>query len=89
MDTTRIAVVGAGVVGLATAMCIPHLVPRCSITVISDKSSPGTTSDVAAGMLIPHAYPGESRVLAPVGYERYYIKQCEWDSVELHVCVEV
>ncbi|XP_017522632.2 D-aspartate oxidase isoform X2 [Manis javanica] len=57
MDTTRIAVVGAGVVGLATAMCIPHLVPRCSVTVISDKSSPGTTSDVAAGMLIPHAYP--------------------------------
>ncbi|XP_036758858.2 D-aspartate oxidase isoform X1 [Manis pentadactyla] len=57
MDTTRIAVVGAGVAGLATAMCIPHLVPRCSITVISDKSSPGTTSDVAAGMLIPHAYP--------------------------------
>ncbi|KAK2491623.1 hypothetical protein MC885_001900 [Smutsia gigantea] len=58
MDTARIAVVGAGVVGLATAVRIPHLVPRCSITVISDTSTPGTTSDVAAGMLIPHAYPG-------------------------------
>uniref|UniRef100_A0A8C8WH06 D-aspartate oxidase n=1 Tax=Panthera leo TaxID=9689 RepID=A0A8C8WH06_PANLE len=57
MDPVRIAVVGAGVVGLSTAMCVSKLVPRCSITVISDKFSPDTTSDVAAGMLIPHVYP--------------------------------
>ncbi|XP_036920937.1 D-aspartate oxidase isoform X2 [Sturnira hondurensis] len=57
MDTVRIAVVGAGVMGLSTALCVSKLVPRCSITVISDKFSPDTTSDVAAGILIPHAYP--------------------------------
>uniref|UniRef100_A0A2I3HDU2 D-aspartate oxidase n=1 Tax=Nomascus leucogenys TaxID=61853 RepID=A0A2I3HDU2_NOMLE len=57
MDTARIAVVGAGVVGLSTAVCISKLVPRCSVTVISDKFTPDTTSDVAAGMLIPHTYP--------------------------------
>ncbi|XP_018885136.1 D-aspartate oxidase isoform X2 [Gorilla gorilla gorilla] len=57
MDTARIAVVGAGVVGLSTAVCISKLVPRCSITIISDKFTPDTTSDVAAGMLIPHTYP--------------------------------
>nr|XP_055099511.1 D-aspartate oxidase isoform X2 [Symphalangus syndactylus] len=56
MDTARIAVVGAGVVGLSTAVCISKLVPRCSVTVISDKFTPDTTSDVAAGMLIPHTY---------------------------------
>uniref|UniRef100_A0A673U9L9 D-aspartate oxidase n=2 Tax=Suricata suricatta TaxID=37032 RepID=A0A673U9L9_SURSU len=57
MDPVRIAVVGAGVVGLSTAVCISKSVPRCSITVISDKFTPETTSDVAAGMLIPHVYP--------------------------------
>ncbi|XP_047590489.1 D-aspartate oxidase isoform X2 [Lutra lutra] len=56
MDPVRIAVVGAGVVGLSTALCVSKLVPGCSITVISDKFSPDTTSDVAAGMLIPHVY---------------------------------
>uniref|UniRef100_A0A4X1V9S1 D-aspartate oxidase n=1 Tax=Sus scrofa TaxID=9823 RepID=A0A4X1V9S1_PIG len=57
MDTVRIAVVGAGVMGLSTAVCIFKLVPGCSITVISDKFTPETTSDVAAGMLIPPVYP--------------------------------
>ncbi|CAH6778250.1 Ddo [Phodopus roborovskii] len=57
MDTVRIAVVGAGVIGLSTAMCISQLVPRCSVTVLSDKFTPETTSNVAAGMLIPHRYP--------------------------------
>uniref|UniRef100_A0A2K6SA75 D-aspartate oxidase n=1 Tax=Saimiri boliviensis boliviensis TaxID=39432 RepID=A0A2K6SA75_SAIBB len=57
MDTARIAVVGAGVAGLSTAVCISELAPRCSVTVISDKFTPETTSDVAAGMLIPHTYP--------------------------------
>ncbi|XP_057167129.1 D-aspartate oxidase isoform X2 [Ursus arctos] len=57
MDPVRIAVVGAGVVGLSTAVCISKLVPEGSIAVVSDKFSPDTTSDVAAGMLIPHVYP--------------------------------
>ncbi|KAB1275834.1 D-aspartate oxidase [Camelus dromedarius] len=57
MDRVRIAVVGAGVMGLSTTVCISKLVPRCSITVISDKFTPETTSDVAAGMLIPPTYP--------------------------------
>lgn len=57
MDTVRIAVVGAGIVGLSTAVCISESVPQCSVTVIADKFTPDTTSDVAAGMLIPHTYP--------------------------------
>ncbi|XP_021061076.1 D-aspartate oxidase isoform X4 [Mus pahari] len=56
MDTVCIAVVGAGVIGLSTAACISQLVPRCSVTVISDRFTPDTTSNVAAGMLIPHTY---------------------------------
>lgn len=57
MDTVCVAVVGAGVIGLSTAVCISEMVPRCSVTVISDKFTPDTTSNVAAGMLIPHRYP--------------------------------
>ncbi|XP_008067219.1 D-aspartate oxidase [Carlito syrichta] len=57
MDAARVAVVGAGVIGLSTAVCISKVVSRCTITVIADKFTPDTTSDVAAGMLIPHAYP--------------------------------
>ncbi|XP_021030632.1 D-aspartate oxidase isoform X3 [Mus caroli] len=56
MDTVCIAVVGAGVIGLSTAACISQLVPRCTVTVISDRFTPDTTSNVAAGMLIPHKY---------------------------------
>ncbi|XP_045400133.1 D-aspartate oxidase isoform X1 [Lemur catta] len=57
MDAARVAVVGAGLMGLSTAVCVSRLAPPCSVTVISDKFTPDTTSDVAAGMLIPHAYP--------------------------------
>lgn len=62
METVRIAVLGAGVIGLSTAVCISQMVPGCSITVISDKFSPDTTSNVAAGILIPHTYPGEREI---------------------------
>ncbi|XP_004580382.2 D-aspartate oxidase [Ochotona princeps] len=57
MDTIRVAVVGAGLAGLSTAVCLLALRPRCSVTVLSDKRSPDTTSDVAAGVLIPHVFP--------------------------------
>ncbi|NWT33561.1 OXDD oxidase, partial [Cardinalis cardinalis] len=57
MASPKIAVVGAGVIGLSTALCITETCPSSSVTVLSDQFSPNTTSDVAAGMLIPHIYP--------------------------------
>ncbi|XP_038410987.1 D-aspartate oxidase isoform X1 [Canis lupus familiaris] len=57
MHQPRVAVVGAGVVGLSTALCLSRLGPPCAVTVVADKVTPHTTSDVAAGMLIPHTYP--------------------------------
>ncbi|XP_032856168.1 D-aspartate oxidase isoform X5 [Tyto alba] len=60
MAAPKVAVVGAGVIGLSTALCITETYPSCSVTVLSDQFSPNTTSDVAAGMLIPHTYPGTS-----------------------------
>ncbi|XP_073529283.1 D-aspartate oxidase isoform X2 [Phyllobates terribilis] len=53
----RVAVIGGGLVGLSTALCITESLPQCSVTVISETFSPNTTGDVAAGCLIPHPYP--------------------------------
>ncbi|XP_032877876.1 D-aspartate oxidase [Amblyraja radiata] len=54
MDRVRVGVIGAGVVGLSTALCVAETLPNCSVTVIAEKFSPHTTSDVAAGILSPH-----------------------------------
>ncbi|XP_075720341.1 D-aspartate oxidase isoform X2 [Rhinoderma darwinii] len=53
----KVAVIGGGLVGLSTALCITECLPQCSVTVISEKFSPNTTGDVAAGCLIPHTCP--------------------------------
>ncbi|MBN3311088.1 OXDD oxidase, partial [Amia calva] len=57
MERVRIIVVGAGVVGLSTAVCIAESIPHCSVTVLAEKCSPDTTSDVAAGMLHAPLFP--------------------------------
>ncbi|XP_067841134.1 D-aspartate oxidase [Heptranchias perlo] len=57
MDEIRVAVIGAGVVGLSTAVCVAESIPHCSVTVIAEKFSPHTTSDLAAGILSPHFSP--------------------------------
>ncbi|NXM05299.1 OXDD oxidase, partial [Tyrannus savana] len=66
----KVAVVGAGVIGLSTALCIVETCPSCSVTVLSDQFSPNTTSDVAAGMLIPHTYPG-----TPIHVQKQWFKE--------------
>ncbi|PIO29048.1 hypothetical protein AB205_0157690 [Aquarana catesbeiana] len=58
MQNMRVAVIGGGLVGLSTALYITESLPQCTVTVISEEFSPNTTGDVAAGSLIPHAYPG-------------------------------
>ncbi|XP_065487484.1 D-aspartate oxidase isoform X2 [Caloenas nicobarica] len=70
MAAPKVAVVGAGVVGLSTALCIAETCPSCSVTVLSDQFSPNTTSDVAAGMLIPHTYPG-----TPIDVQKQWFKE--------------
>ncbi|PSN50886.1 D-aspartate oxidase [Blattella germanica] len=50
----RIAVIGAGIVGMSTAVLVQEKIPGIDITVISEKFSPHTTGDVAAGLWLPH-----------------------------------
>ncbi|XP_066436631.1 D-aspartate oxidase [Eleutherodactylus coqui] len=60
LQKIQVAVIGGGLVGLSTALCITESLPHCTVTVISEKFSPNTTGDVAAGCLIPHTYSGTS-----------------------------
>ncbi|XP_070555494.1 D-aspartate oxidase-like [Ptychodera flava] len=57
--THNIAVIGAGVMGLASAVRILENIPRVTVTVMADKFSPNTTSDGAAGLWEPYA-PGNT-----------------------------
>ncbi|ODN03045.1 D-aspartate oxidase [Orchesella cincta] len=50
----RIAVVGAGIIGLSSAICIQKSVPDAKITLITEKLSPHTTGDGAAGVWSPY-----------------------------------
>jgi len=49
----RIAVIGAGAVGLSTAVQIQQLQPSAAITLIADKFTTETTSHGAAGIFRP------------------------------------
>ncbi|XP_009706332.1 PREDICTED: D-amino-acid oxidase [Cariama cristata] len=54
----RVAVIGAGVIGLSTALCIHEqyhsLVPSLEMEVYADRYTPYTTSDGAAGLWQPY-----------------------------------
>jgi len=56
----RIAVVGAGAVGLSTAVHIQQLHPSVAVTLIADKFTTETTSHGAAGIFRPSTdkFPG-------------------------------
>uniref|UniRef100_A0A0L8GP82 FAD dependent oxidoreductase domain-containing protein n=1 Tax=Octopus bimaculoides TaxID=37653 RepID=A0A0L8GP82_OCTBM len=50
----KIAVIGAGVVGLSTALQVKQNFPFCSVTVVADKFNTETTSDGAGGLFRPN-----------------------------------
>uniref|UniRef100_A0A3B5L347 D-aspartate oxidase n=1 Tax=Xiphophorus couchianus TaxID=32473 RepID=A0A3B5L347_9TELE len=57
MTGVRVVVVGAGVVGLSTAVCIAESLPLCSVTLLAETFSPDTTSDGAAGIAFAAPFP--------------------------------
>ncbi len=48
----KVAVIGAGVIGLSAATVLQERFPHLPITIFADKFSPGTTSDGAGGFFI-------------------------------------
>lgn len=50
----KVAVIGAGIIGLSSAVRIQEEAPDAEITLIAEKFSPETTSDLAAGIWGPY-----------------------------------
>ncbi|KAJ8306109.1 hypothetical protein KUTeg_016654 [Tegillarca granosa] len=55
--SSSICIVGAGVMGLSSAVCLQNSLPDVSITIVADKFSPDTTSDGSGGFWEPHLNP--------------------------------
>ena len=68
MGKAKICVIGAGVIGLPTAMNILESLPNVEVTVTAEKFSPHTTSDGAAGYWMPHALSNTS------GHQQMYLQ---------------
>ena len=49
----KVAVVGAGVIGLSCALCTLEKYPDQHVVIIADKYSPNTTSDKSGAIVIP------------------------------------
>lgn len=49
----KICVLGAGVVGLTTALEIQNEFPNSQVTILAEKFNEDTTSDIAAGIFRP------------------------------------
>lgn len=56
----RIAVVGAGIVGLTSAIAIKEAFPNAFVTIFSEDFSPNTTADGSAGLWGPFALGNSS-----------------------------
>lgn len=50
----KVAVIGAGIVGLTTAINIQKLMPSCAVTILADKFTSETTSHGAGGLFRPN-----------------------------------
>ncbi|XP_046561547.1 D-amino-acid oxidase-like isoform X1 [Haliotis rubra] len=50
----RVCVIGAGVSGLASAVCVQRQCPNVEVTLVADVFSPKTTSDVSGGFWEPY-----------------------------------
>lgn len=72
MVSRKICVVGAGVIGLSSAVRIQNTLPDVDITIIADTFSPNTTSDGSAGFWEPHLVnPDQAEDIRKWGQETF------------------
>lgn len=53
MAATSVCIVGGGICGLSTALSLIEANSGYDITIVADKFSPDTTSNVAAAIILP------------------------------------
>ena len=49
----KVAIIGSGIIGLSSAICLQDTEPSLDITIIAEKFSPDNTSDGGAGVWWP------------------------------------
>ncbi|KAJ8316619.1 hypothetical protein KUTeg_005813 [Tegillarca granosa] len=50
----KVCVIGAGIIGLTSALTIQENVPEVEVTIVADTFTPNTTSDGSGGFWQPH-----------------------------------
>ncbi|KAK6752716.1 hypothetical protein RB195_003871 [Necator americanus] len=50
----KLCVVGAGIIGMSTAVALQQYIPEAEVTIVAAEFSPNLTSDVAAGLIEPY-----------------------------------
>lgn len=68
-DAPKIAVVGAGIVGLSTALFLEQEIRGAKVTVLAEKFDSDTTSYIAAGFFRPGtSFTGPNQQITKQGY---------------------
>lgn len=82
MSRCRVVVVGAGVVGLSTAVHLSErLRDEVQVTVVADKFSPDTTADQAGTILLPLDWNSEDAATVSQNQKQSNIQR--WAEVTL------
>ena len=79
----KVVVVGAGITGLSSAVCIKEVYPEVHVTLLAEQFSPNTASD-KAGALIHPTSPGSTRQQKwfKESYEHFKRISCSADASE-------
>ena len=54
MTQPTVCVIGAGIIGLSSAVCIQDKIPGIKVKIIAKDFSPNTTSDGSSGFWMPY-----------------------------------
>ena len=80
----RVAVVGAGIVGASSALCIKEIFPEAHVSILSYQFSPNTTSDKAGGLITPAIGLREQKWFTD-SYKHYKQLACSSEAPEAGV----
>ena len=78
----KVCVLGAGVIGLSTALHIKQQRPDIELTIFSDVTTPHTTGDGAAGLWRPHMVTDRDTD------RRYDVSSIQFNSCNISMFVE-
>lgn len=70
----KVAIIGAGICGVSSAICLQNADPTLELTIVAEKFSPNLTSDGGAGMW--SSIPGFWMKETGKEKQRYFVRLC-------------